>query len=381
MLQPAITNKTKPFLITTLILSLGAIGLLNTISQALPAHQIAITPEIEVINLDTKKEIKATIENLNKVDPQKPTITKLEKKSKGEVISNNNNLKVSIKSDRTISMDNGRNKINLKVDNHGEDQEIFPLTKGVSVSKTDRGYQKEEYTKPKLVDDKVIYQGTKVDTIVEAIDGGIRQTINIKDPTAPKVYNFPMELQKDQRIVINPDGSANVLNAKGESITTILKPWARDSDNKDLKTFYTVDKIDKNILQQHIVTNDMTRYPVKADPIFCGQAISYINWIMRDGIWSVSVTPTWCGSSSCVYNNGWACWQEVIDKTPICARYSGRTCVTIPWDKRWNTNQYWSMFNQFVCHVDIARFIKTPWNLEPIKTDKGYWGFYWNQCN
>ena len=63
-----------------------------------------------------------------------------------------------------------------------------------------------------------------------------------------------MELQPDQRIVINPDGSANVVNVKGESITTILKPWAKDSNNKDLKTFYTVDKIDKNTLQQHIVT-------------------------------------------------------------------------------------------------------------------------------
>ena len=165
------TNNLKPFLTTTLTLTLGVIGLLNTISQALPAIQIANTPEIEVINLDTKKEIKETINQLNSIDPQKPTITKLEKKSKGEVTSNNNNLKLSIKSNRTISMDNGRNKINLKVDNHGDNQRIFPLTKGVSVSKTDRGYQKEEYTKPKLVDQKIIYEGTKVDTIIESIDG------------------------------------------------------------------------------------------------------------------------------------------------------------------------------------------------------------------
>jgi hypothetical protein len=58
--------------------------------------------------------------------------------------------------------DNSRNKINIKVDNHGDD----------STSDT------------KLVDNKVIYQGTKVDTIVETLDGGIRQTINIEDSSA-----------------------------------------------------------------------------------------------------------------------------------------------------------------------------------------------------
>ena len=84
------TINLKPFLTTTLILTLGIIGLANTISQALPAiHsplksawmsdfegnpiEIIQTPEIESINLYTKKEITETIENLNKVDPQKPT--------------------------------------------------------------------------------------------------------------------------------------------------------------------------------------------------------------------------------------------------------------------------------------------------------------------
>ena len=83
MNQPEITNNLKPFLTTTL--TLGAIGLLNTISQALPAIQTANTTEIEAINLDTKKEIKETINQLNKVDPQKPITTKLNKKSKGEI--------------------------------------------------------------------------------------------------------------------------------------------------------------------------------------------------------------------------------------------------------------------------------------------------------
>lgn len=42
-----------------------------------------------------------------------------------------------------------------------------------------------------------------------------------------------------------------------------------------------------------------------------------------------------------------------------------------------------SMYNQFACHVDFARSFKVPWNIEPWKPDKGYWGFAnpLNLCN
>jgi Protein of unknown function (DUF2599) len=51
------------------------------------------------------------------------------------------------------------------------------------------------------------------------------------------------------------------------------------------------------------------------------------------------------------------------------------------WDKAWNTNKYWSMYNQYACHVDFAQGFKTPWNLEPYTPDKGYNNFLWSQCN
>ncbi len=45
------------------------------------------------------------------------------------------------------------------------------------------------------------------------------------------------------------------------------------------------------------------------------------------------------------------------------------------------STSYKSMYNQFVCHADFARSFKTPWNIEPYKVDKGYWGFVGNLCN
>jgi hypothetical protein len=286
--------RTKTVMSCILILAI-LISIIPISSLALPAIDTILTPEIEAISIDSNTALKEVIENLNQVDPHKPTITKLHKKSKGEITTMSNDktqgsstLNVSINSNKTISMDNGRNKINIKVDNHGDN----------STSDT------------KLIDNKVIYQGTKVDTIVEAVDGGIRQTINIKDSSAPKSYNFPIELKQGEAIRINKDGSANIINSKQESITSMLKPWARDANNQELSTHYTVDN---NLLRQHITTNSMIRYPVKADPIFCGRVWNSLKWEDRknEGGYTLSISPNWCGRQ--LTSELWRAWDVYKD--------------------------------------------------------------------
>jgi hypothetical protein len=378
MTRPAFWPKiiAKPITTITLALALVSIVLTGAISQALPAIDAIQTPEIEAISIDTKPALKTTIENLNKVDPQKPTINKLKKKSKGEITTDNKDktqssstLNISIKSNKSISMDNGRNKINIKVDNHGEN----------SVSDT------------KLVDNKVIYQGTKVDTIVEALDGGIRQTINIKDSSAPKSYNFPMELEAGQRIIVNNDGSANVVNSKNESITMILKPWARDANNKELSTHYTVDN---NILRQHITTDNMTKYPINADPTWCGNMINigrgwsdirYGNKTYR----GLQLIPTSCGRTALAQSIGANsvnmffgrmfvshladnAWEEVVRKAPN----------DWIWDKKYGTNKYWSLYDQFICHLyNPATINKFDYNIEAERPRVGIPWIYFYGCN
>ena len=181
------------------------------------------------------------------------------------------------------------------------------------------------------------------------------------------------------------------MNLKNESITTILKPWARDANNKELKTFYTVDKIDKNILQQHIATNDMTY------PTWCGNVVSDVKWAWRNiynGIWrwSLRITPTWCGITASG-PTPWGSWQEVYDKTPFCVWYNKRGCGGIVWDKRYGTDEYWSMYNQYVCHTDGMPFYKiatkrSPWeivhyHLDPWRKNAGYVAItnWWIRCN
>ena len=47
-----------------------------------------------------------------------------------------------------------------------------------------------------LVDEKLVYwgQNSKVDVILESVEGSFRQIINIKDSSAPDFYDFPVEL-------------------------------------------------------------------------------------------------------------------------------------------------------------------------------------------
>ena len=41
-----------------------------------------------------------------------------------------------------------------------------------------------------------------------------------------------------------------------------------------------------------------------------------------------------------------------MNKTPLWVWYNKRGCGGIVWDKRLNTSEYWSMYNQYVCHTD-----------------------------
>ena len=66
------------------------------------------------------------------------------------------------------------------------------------------------------VENRLVYSGkdAKFETIIEAIDGGMRQVINIKDATAPDFYDFPVELETGEKLVINNVGSVVVIRPK-----------------------------------------------------------------------------------------------------------------------------------------------------------------------
>jgi len=140
----------------------------------------------------------------------------------------------------------------------------------------------------------------------------------------------------------------------------VFKPWARDANGVELETYYKISS--SNIIQKINLDSENIAFPVVADPIWCGDTVRRVEWINRGDIWSASAYPTWCGAWG---GQAWNSWEEAVDKTPNSRH----------WDKKFTTNTYWSMWDQYDCHVDFAKGAKTSWNLEPSKPDKSYRGF------
>jgi Protein of unknown function (DUF2599) len=323
-------------------------------------------------NLITNAQTKNSIEDIKKVqknirekDPQKVVSQELTQKSKNTLSSPQDNLEIEI--------DQVNKKVKINNQNKGDTTIGIP-----NIDQLNDGIN---------VDNQVVFgsKNNKFDVFIEALDGGMRQVINIKDNTAPTTYDFPVELNTNEKLVVNEDGSASVItpdsqedkikkieiNQKnpelklksGKSKILIAKPWAKDANNKELSTSYSI--INGNTLRQTIDTKNAV-FPVVADPIWCGNAVASTSWLWRNNVVSASIVPTNCGAWG---GQAWYSWEEAYSK--IDNRY---------WDR--NTN-YWSMYNQYACHVDFAKGYKPQWNIEPSKADKGYWGFanFWDQCN
>jgi hypothetical protein len=220
--------------------------------------------------------------------------------------------------------------------------------------------------------------------------------INLK-----KITCLSIELGIGESLVVNEDGSAKVtrkyteeeilknkelfrgkpkevIEPKSISKLIIAKPWAKDANGVDLKTSYSV--IGGNTLRQKIDLKNAV-FPVVADPIYCGDAVWYTSWIIREGKWTDSVYPTWCGRYSTY--DFWNLWIEAVDKTVSCTRYSGNTCIERPWNKQYGTSVYWSMYDQLACHwLDWRAFaFKSEWNIEPWRPNVGIQATRNASCN
>lgn len=90
-----------------------------------------------------------------------------------------------------------------------------------------------------------------------------------------------------------------------------------------------------------------------------------ITWITRSDGRSLSVTP-----KNALLIAKEASWSELVRYFQYHPFYTSEP----------NPTKLTSLYNQYVCHVDYAKF-KTPWNIEPYKPDKGYWQFVNSLCN
>jgi hypothetical protein len=286
---------------------------------------VLLISQFPIIAYGNEKDLEniKTIQKIEKQDPAKLRVERLNQKSE------------YWKGDIGVIIDQNKKKIQVK-----------NIQKGtVSIGIADIGKATISTT-----EGQVIYISDKVDVVVQGIEGGIRQVINIKNNEAPTAYNFPIEIQKGYSFKLNNKGGVDIINNKGQIESAILSPWAKDAEGKDIKTWYT---LDRNILTQHIDTTNAI-HPILADPVYCSQYVSWSGWIRRGSEESLSIIPTSCARAWGGDNLSGG-FLEVHTK-------SGR---------RWSGSRYNSMFNQYRCHVDIAP-LKDRWNLEEFRPNVGY---------
>ncbi len=92
--------------------------------------------------------------------------------------------------------------------------------------------------------------------------------IVIKDTSAPSDYQFAIGSPSEElKLIPDNRGGVTVSDSTGNLVNTILAPWAKDANGKNLPTNYTVSG---NVVTQHVDTRGAT-FPVVADPQYgCG---------------------------------------------------------------------------------------------------------------
>ena len=331
-------NKTKKFIFLVILFSLFTVNL--TVFN--------VEAQEEAINDKTTAEEIRVIESVEKVDPQKPKRSKISRK-KGKLSNEERNLKKEFNiNTKTATLEKNGRKIEI-----GTPAEI-------------------ENNNTKIQDDKIIFEASnnKVDLTLENVEGGIRQVIVINDENQPRVYNFPMKLNQGDYIVSNANGSLTVNDKENNKLLTVLKPWARDKNGKTLNTYY---KVNQTGFEQ-VIDSEGAEFPVVADPTWCGNQIQSVWWSDDNSGGRLNVIPTWCGRYA--GTNSWDAWTEVYNRTPYHWQFNWS-------DRRYGTNKYWSLYNQFKCHYanPLAQIFEGEWNLEVYRPHVSIWETYKAKCN
>lgn len=234
-----------------------------------------------------------------------------------------------------------------------------------------------------LVDDGVVYQDEDNQTIVQSLDGAVRQTFVIQNVDGEKTFTIDysdtpgigsLAFATDDEG--NTDGSIQILNKNGDSIAASDTPWAKDAQGNDVKTFYEIDGLK---LIQTVVPTSEAVYPIVADPTTFSTYFSSSKWIVRSGVRSLSLTPSTVTRLGGVISLG--------SITSVTKAFASNAVIKDSWNKLYNKykgSSYWKntdgMRDQYVCHFRFA-FFKSEFNLEPSRPNVSFASTVASKCN
>lgn len=213
----------------------------------------------------------------------------------------------------------------------------------------------------------LVGDGDASTTILPKEDGSLQMATVIESVDAPSTYAYRVEGSLGSHLVLEEDGSINLVSPSGEWEAGILPPWATDALGNAVPTHYTVDG---NEITQHVDFDETSNFPIVADPWMGLALVNKINW--HNSLWKWSPTlrvyPTKWARTTGPAARG-AMWKETVAKAP---RHKTAKADTA------------SMKNQLYCHFDFVR-IRSPrkeyWGLDSKLPNRGYTGFVKKGCN
>lgn len=92
---------------------------------------------------------------------------------------------------------------------------------------------------------------------------GAQSIITIDAPDAQTSYSFDLGLNELTHMVMDDDGSVDILTSENELVGEVKKPWAVDANGQSINTWF---ELNGNTLIQHVNLAEATAFPVVADP-------------------------------------------------------------------------------------------------------------------
>ncbi len=202
-------------------------------------------------------EIKQSLEGIEGLLQESSQVNlKADADSVGMAKINNTIIDIPKNPDEAVSLKTGNTEINISLPELDNPQEGEIVAKGVVAYASESDFS---------------------NTVQANNDGSVRMTTIIDNPNAPTEYEYKVELEQGGKIELQSDGSAIVYNNKQEPISIIAKPWAKDANGKEVKTWFSTDGLTLVQYVEHNVPGIV--YPVVADPVWIPAAfVGFAVW-------------------------------------------------------------------------------------------------------
>ncbi|MEX0594866.1 MAG: hypothetical protein WD512_00065 [Candidatus Paceibacterota bacterium] len=275
-------------------------GLTQIMVIAIVGVQIYPITLAQAIDTETV-EIRQSLEGIDGLLQESSQVNlKSDQDSVGIIKTNNSIIDIPKNPDEAVNLKTDNTEINISLPELDNPQEGEIIAKGVVAYASESDFS---------------------NTVQANNDGSVRMTTIIDNPNAPTEYEYRVELEQGGKIELQSDGGAIVYNNKQEPISIIAKPWAKDAEGKEVKTWFSTDGL---TLIQHVEHNVAgVVYPIVADPVFIPAGV-VIFWATRLQV------PIYAVVKFCTRHSGAV--QE-------CAMHINRA---------FNTPSYWNWLRQYI---------------------------------